>query len=192
MDCRGFRKQHLAYLDDTLPGDEMAAAQRHIMACDSCAAHDSMVRRSLMLVRNMSTIEPSVEFRQRMQARLNEARAESEREKALRDDFALTPRSRTVARQPVMLTAIAATALIAGTYVWEQRTPRVTDVISLKPVLVSKPAPIDTTQPQQIYIDPGMVRAMATGNPVWPAALMADDAPAQMMNAGFTEVKSTR
>ena len=55
MDCRTFRKHHLAYLDDTLPGDVMARAQCHVLNCDACAAHDTMVRRSLMMVRSLPT-----------------------------------------------------------------------------------------------------------------------------------------
>ena len=70
MDCRSVRKHHLAYLDATLAGDQMASAQRHIMACDPCAAHDTLVRRSLMVARNLSTIEPSAAFQERLQAKL--------------------------------------------------------------------------------------------------------------------------
>ena len=76
MDCRNFRKHHLSYLDDTLSGDQMAAAQRHILACDACASHDTMVRRSLIVARNMPSIEPSTAFQERLQARLAECRLE--------------------------------------------------------------------------------------------------------------------
>lgn len=77
MDCRHFREQHLAYLDDTLPGDAMAEAQRHLLTCDACAAHDTRVRRSLVLVRNhLPEIEPSADFRDRLNARLATCRSE--------------------------------------------------------------------------------------------------------------------
>lgn len=77
MDCRDFRDAHLAYLDDTLPGDAMAEAQRHLLTCDRCAAHDSMVRRSLVLARNhLPEITPSADFRSRLDARLAACRAE--------------------------------------------------------------------------------------------------------------------
>lgn len=77
MDCRHFREQHLAYLDDTLPGDAMAEAQRHLLTCDACAAHDTRVRRSLVLVRNhLPEIEPSADFRHRLNARLATCRSE--------------------------------------------------------------------------------------------------------------------
>lgn len=78
MDCRDFRDAHLAYLDDTLPGDAMAEAQRHLLTCDHCAAHDSMIRRSLVLARNhVPEIAPSADFRSRLDARLAACRAES-------------------------------------------------------------------------------------------------------------------
>lgn len=190
MDCRGFRKQHFAYLDDTLPGNEMAEAQRHIMSCDGCAAHDGMIRRSLMLVRNMAVIEPSVEFRQRMQRCLKETRAETQRERFLEAEALANPKSRTVLKQPAVLTALAATVLVAGTAFWRQREPQAQTIVSLQPVTVSTPA-VDTTQPE-IFITPDMVHAMSTGNPMWPAALMVDGATSQMVNSEFTQVKATR
>jgi hypothetical protein len=93
-------------------------------------------------------------------------------------------------KQPIVLTALAASALVVGTLAWQQRAPRESSIISLQPVTVSKPA-IDTTQ-AEIYLDPGMVRAMSTGNPMWPAALMVDDTPAHVMNTELTTVKGTR
>lgn len=237
MDCREFRKQHFAYLDDTLPGDTMAEAQRHVMACDNCAAHDSMVRRSLMLVRNMSVIEPSAAFRQRMQARLNETRAEVRAEMlqsgvAKGTDARLTaaarsndlppgpartmlrlvnlesevgvhaPRvtpslsranTRTGSRQPILFSVAAASVLMVGTIVWLQPSTNAapeTVAISVAPVTVTQPAMDTTLQP--IYISPAMVQAMSTGNPMWPAALILDDTPGQLVNSEMTMVKAIR
>lgn len=194
MDCREFRKQHFAYLDDTLPGDEMSAALRHVMACDSCAAHDSMVRRSLMLVRNMRVIEPSADFRQRMQARLAETRAETQREQFAIAEREANRATRSV-RQPIVFSAVAAGVLMMGTMVWREVTPREAVAAAQAPsptAIIAKPAqPIDTMM-QPIYLTPEMVQAMATGNPMWPAALLVDDTPAQIVNAEFTSVKSLR
>ena len=192
MDCREFRKQHFAYLDDTLPGDEMAVAQQHIMKCDGCAAHDTMVRRSLMLVRNMSAIEPSANFRQRMQERLDEARCEHQRERFRLAELENNPQPR-VLRQPVMFSAVAVGVLVVGTMVWQQKSPAPVSEVS---AMATQPTPVtkavfDTTQ-QPIYVSPAMLQAMATGNPMWPAAIMVDDAPAQMVNNGFTQVKLAR
>lgn len=68
VDCRHFRRDHLEYLDDTLPGDQMRAAQLHVFQCDACAAHDAMVRRSLMVVRSLPEVVPSPGFRERVLA----------------------------------------------------------------------------------------------------------------------------
>jgi hypothetical protein len=77
MDCRHFRHQHLAYLDDTLPGDVMREARQHLLACASCAAHDTRIRRSLMLAHNhLPQLEPSPDFRARLDARLAGCAAE--------------------------------------------------------------------------------------------------------------------
>jgi len=192
MDCREFRKQHFAYLDDTLPGDAMSAALRHVMACDSCAAHDCMVRRSLMLVRNMQVIEPSADFRQRMQARIAETRAETQRERFAMAERELNGGARRV-KQPIVLSAVAASVLVMGTMAWREVTPREAKAATAQPTasVVKPSAPVDTTM-QPIHFSPGMVQAMATGNPMWPAALLVDDTPAQMLNAEFTMVKSQR
>ena len=74
MDCTHFRRQHLAYLDDTLPGDLMAAAQRHLLLCDACAAHDTRIRRALMVARSLAPVSPRADFRARLDARLAECR----------------------------------------------------------------------------------------------------------------------
>ncbi|GJG85817.1 hypothetical protein tb265_09980 [Gemmatimonadetes bacterium T265] len=77
MDCSEFRRHHLAYVDDTLPGDVLVAAERHRVECAACGAHDTLVRRSLLLARNLPTIEPSADFAARLEARLRDVRTES-------------------------------------------------------------------------------------------------------------------
>lgn len=192
MDCREFRKQHFAYLDDTLPGDDMSAALRHVMVCDSCAAHDSMVRRSLMLVRNMQVIEPSTDFRKRMQVRLAETRAETQRERFALAENEGSPSARRV-KPPIVFSAVAVGVLMMGTMVRSESTTNPEGTTAeQRTAIVPKPAPAADTTLQPIYLSPEMVQAMATGNPMWPAALLVDDTPAQMVNAEFTTVKSLR
>ena len=198
MDCREFRKQHFAYLDDTLPGDVMSLAQQHIMKCDPCAAHDTMVRRSLMLVRNVKVLEPSAEFRRKMQARLDEARCEKQQEKLRIVERASSPAVRVSSFQPVMLSVFAASVLVVGTIVWRDRTPAPEQIVSMQtspPMPSFQPVinnPLDSVVQPEITVTPAMVHAMATGNPMWPATFMVDEAPAQFMNADFTQVRATR
>lgn len=189
MDCREFRKQHVAYLDDTLPGDDMASAQRHLMACDGCAAHDNLVRRSLMLVRNVTELQVSGDFRLRMQQRLTEARAETQRGGLRLVSQPPRPAPHTSARQPIIFSAMAAGVLIMGTMVWRQATTSEATAIVLQAVTVTQPAP-DTME--QVIYPPSMVRAMSTGNPMWPAAVLVDDTPAQLVNSELIPVRLER
>lgn len=193
MDCRSFRKLHLSYLDDTLSGDQMAAAQRHILACDACAAHDTLVRRSLMLARNMPTIEPSAAFQERLQARLAQCRQERASDPkatygddARFDDALFAPpmqgAPRALWRSPRTFAAIAAGAVI-GTMVWRGVSSPAAPMVSMQPVIANQPAPANVQ-----YVSPALLQAMATGNPVWPATVIIDEAPTGFVNTGFVNV----
>src|SRR5205814_8755252 len=70
MDCREFRDQHALFVDlrcSALGENEM---REHMRCCPKCSRHDTVVRRSLMLVRSLPSIEPSPDFRARLEARL--------------------------------------------------------------------------------------------------------------------------
>jgi hypothetical protein len=176
MDCKHFRKQHLAYLDDTMPGDEMALAQHHVMVCDGCASHDTLVRRSLMVARSMPMLEPSADFQARLRARLAECRDECRAERAA---LLIAPRSATSRNTRVVL-AVAASAML-GAFVWQGWSPAAPQ-LSMQPVLDAKP-PMPTAVP---YLTPELMQAMATGNPVWPAAMLIEDAPMHFVRSEFT------
>ena len=176
MDCKHFRKQHLAYLDDTMSGDEMAVAQQHVMVCDGCAAHDTLVRRSLMVARSMPMLEPSADFQARLRARLAECRDECRDERAA---LLTAPRS-APARNTRVVLAVAASAMI-GAFVWQGWSPAAPE-LSMQPVIASTP-----TMPTPVpYVTPELMQAMATGNPVWPAAMLIEDAPTHFVRSEFT------
>lgn len=184
MDCRTFRQHHLAYLDDTLSGDVMSDAQSHLLACDGCAAHDTMVRRSLMLVRNMPTIEPSSDFSERLQAKLAMCRLQPALagDESCLEGFLDAPPDRTSLR------------VLRGTRVWLAMAAGVTVVsavalrsnvgvaseVELAPVMASAPAAPVAMPP---LVSAEMVQAMATGNPMWSMALLVKDAPAHLLAA---------
>ena len=182
MDCKRFRKQHLAYLDDTMPGDEMAAAQHHVMVCDGCAAHDTLVRRSLMVARSMPVLEPSAAFQARLRARLAECRDDcydGRMAMAARSALLHAPRS-AASRNRRMAVAVAASAML-GAFVWQGWRASAPE-LSMQPVIASQPA-----SPMPVsYIAPELMQAMATGNPVWPAAMVIEDAPAPFVRSDFT------
>lgn len=160
MDCKHFRKLHLAYLDDTLPGTQMAAAQRHVLQCDGCAAHDTLVRRSLMIARSMPAIEPSAAFQRKLRERLAACREEFGDPRQVLDDSTRRPRSaRTLA-------VVAAGAVLGALAVHGWRQARVTP-LSSSPVMA-----LDATFPQ------GMLRSASTRDmPVFGAPVMASFGP---------------
>lgn len=195
MDCKQFRKHHLAYLDDTLPGEVMAAAQHHVMVCDGCAAHDTLVRRSLMVARSMPTLEPSEAFQQKLRARLAACREECAIERTV--ERAVDRRgqvgapdgfdARTSARSTRAMVAVAASAVL-GLLAYQSLRQASAPELSMQPVIASRPAPVSPAP----YITPQLMQVMSTGNPVWPATMLVDDAPMQAMNAGFSLVSATR
>lgn len=183
MDCKSFRKQHLPYLDDTLPGDEMAAAQHHVMVCNGCAAHDTLVRRSLMVARSMPTIEPSAGFEARLRVRLAACRDECHDERsamAARPALLQIP-GLGASRNTRVVMAVAASAML-GAFVWQGWTGASVAELSMQPVIASQPA-----MPTSVsYVTPELMQAMATGNPVWPAAMIIEDAPTRFVSNDFT------
>ncbi len=189
MDCRSFRKQHLAYLDDTMSGEQMSEAQRHVLACNACAAHDTLVRRSLMIARSMPSIEPSEAFQARLRTRLAACRDEPAVDdvsllvRALRSTIQQSARL----RSPRALAAVAAGAVI-GTLVWRGLASNTAPLLSMQPVIATQPA----LSSQNSYISPALLQAMATGNPVWPAAVIIDDAPTHFVSADFSLVSVQR
>ncbi|MCO4098487.1 MAG: hypothetical protein HEQ38_03610 [Gemmatimonas sp.] len=191
MDCKHFRKHHLAYLDDTLPGDLMAQAQHHVFSCDCCAAHDTLVRRSLMVARSLNVIEPSAEFQSRLRARLAECREERAAMTAsgvrphiaMADDFAprVVPMARSVSPRPARaLVAVAASAVL-GVIAFRAFHNEAVPTLAMQPVIASRPAAVSSAP----YLTPMLQQAMSTGNPVWSAAMVVEDAPVGFVNAEY-------
>lgn len=174
MDCREFQDNHFALIDDTLSGIELVAMQRHISECTDCAAHDTRVRRSLLLFRNLPRIEPSADFSERLNARL---RALKEEEKA-----ASFHHSRKFAA------SVAITSVLMLGYIGSSlRDVDVPQDIVFPPVVASLPeqevAPITT---------PGaaLVASAAAGLPIWTAALYAELQPVHFASADLRLVSS--
>ena len=72
MDCLEFRNQYLAFVDQTLPIAEQAAAELHLASCRICARHDLAMRRGLMVLRNLPAVEPSSDFYDRLTSTLHQ------------------------------------------------------------------------------------------------------------------------
>jgi anti-sigma factor RsiW len=177
MDCRGFRSKHVAFVDDFLPGEEVVAMQRHLLECETCAAHDVKIRRALLLFRNLPTVEPSSDFYARLSARI-----ESERAAPSRPMFA--------ARGPGIGTFMSVAAgLVTIGYVaaislnW---TAPNGDVV-LAPVVATQPV----LEPPSVE-NQALVASMSAGMPVWPMVYFAEQAPLRFAQVQFTQASLGR
>lgn len=153
----------------------MTAAQQHLLLCDACAAHDTMMRRSLMLARNIPSLGLSEGFEGRLRMRLAECRKET----------AAPAHSSSLLATRVLAAAVAA-GLVAGVVLWQGMTPTGASEAAVQPVIAVQSAPVVTkTQQQQRRVSPALMQAMATGNPVWPATMILDEMPTHLINASY-------
>lgn len=181
MDCRHFRNQHLAFLDDALPDVELVAMQRHLSECEACARHDTAVRRGLLVFRNLPPIEPSENFAARLAARLEQARREVELQ---RRAAAATLAAHRGAPGLAGFAAAAAGVVMAGylvTAVMSHVSPP--ETLALDPVVATQPEPraalladLPTQLPSRTEVTPAVVATVATGMPLWPAVMMTSGA----------------
>jgi Putative zinc-finger len=177
MDCREFRSKHVAYVDDLLAAVDMDGMRAHLGRCPSCARQDTAVRRSLMLVHNLPSIEPSADFMARLNARLTE----------IGPPPRYAPRNSLFFSVPAMGTFAAVAAGIGVVVVLSMRTthyvaptqiasapPPVTATVDSLPDLTftAIAAPEATPLANAAY-----VAAVPMGIPIWPAVLMAGEAP---------------
>jgi hypothetical protein len=152
MDCREFRDNHAPYVDQRLSGAEEADMRRHAQECERCARHDSRVRRSLILVRSLPTIEPSPDFQARLNARIR----------------ALPP-TLVVSRPPIRSFAAIAASIVLFAYVAAELFSRGTPTtIQLAPVVATLPEGANTQ-----VATPALAATVPTGMSVWPALMVA-------------------
>lgn len=180
MDCREFRNKHVAFVDDLLSAVEMDAMQQHTTVCSRCSRQDTAVRRSLMLVRSLPTIEPSPDFVARLNARLEELGPVS------RMDF--------VAPRPFLPSvgafAVVAAGIVAVAYMAIETTRYFTPPQELRvvPAIASAFEPAPTVP----IANAAFVASVPTGMPVWPAVLMVGEAPMHFANMEFQDASLTR
>jgi len=176
MDCREFHNKHFAFIDDTLPGIELVGVQRHIAECEDCAKHDTMVRRSLLLFRNLPRIEPSADFLEKLNVRLLELKDT--------ESFPVLHHSRAFAA------TIAITSVLMLGYIGSSlRDVDTSRAIVFPPVVASIPepemAPITTPAP-------ALVASVPAGLLIWTAALYTELAPIHFASADLQLVSSGR
>jgi putative zinc finger protein len=166
MDCREFRDNHSLYVDLRCSALEENDMRQHIRDCPKCSRHDTVVRRSLLLVRNLPTIDPSPDFRARLDARLR----------------TVTPLSALRSR-PMRPSYSAFAALAAGiafvTYLATDAIRRAqSEQLQLPPVVASQPE----FEPSPVAT-PAFVATVPTGMSVWPAIMVASQAPMHFVAA---------
>jgi hypothetical protein len=174
MDCREFRELHIGFVDDTLPAVEMDAMHRHLGSCTRCSRHDTAIRRGLLIVRNLPRVELSPDFKERLNARLRALDAAGARERTMLPVY----------RASASVFAALAAGLALAAYVALEAANRFStqDELRLPPVIASVPE-----APPSPLADPAFVAAVSTGMPIWPAVLMADQAPMHLANVEFRQ-----
>jgi hypothetical protein len=169
MDCREFRQNHVAFVDDLLPGIDLVRMQRHVLECRSCARHDTMIRRALLVVRNMPRLEVSAGFSERLQSKIRALQASG----VGRGDV------RAHARVGFGTFAAVATGVMAAgllTFAVMSRSSSMSRDIALPPVVASLPADMMDGAPSVIPAQ-AMVASASTGIALWPAVMVAEQAP---------------
>ena len=180
MDCREFRNNHVAFVDDLLSAYDMDAMQQHLQACAKCARQNTAVLRSLLLVRNLPPIQPSPEFMSRLNDRLERLGPS-----ARFDVVAPRPFSLSLGAFAAVAAGVAAVAYIAVETA--QRFAHHTE---------SPPPPIVAVQSHgQLGLDiadAALVASVPTAMPVWPAVLMAGQTPMHFAAMDFTDAGRPR
>lgn len=170
MDCRTFRNQHFAFVDDTLPGVDVSRMERHRIECAKCARLDAEIRRSLLLIHNnLPTIQPSAEFSVRLARRL-----EAERRRAVMPPPLF--RGPGVHGFLSMSVGVVALGLIAIT-LSERPSSRMTTRL---PAVELRPVSLSRAETSALPVaPPAFVASVSTGMAVWPALLLMEEAQAR-------------
>ena len=160
MDCRRFRDQHALLIDQRCSALEENELREHMRSCAKCARHDTAVRRSLLLVRNLPDIQPSPDFRARLEARLRAGAqpVELRRPRRLR----LKPGAYAAVAAAVVFVAVLAAGALRRSPVSE---------IRMAPVVAS------TSESESSFASTALVATVPTGMSVWPAIMAASQAP---------------
>jgi hypothetical protein len=167
MDCKEFLDRHSLYVDVRCSALEENEMREHLRACATCSRHDTLVRRSLLLVHNLPRVEVSPDFRARLDARLRMVKPFS----------AAAPAPR-VALPSIGVLLAAAASIVLLVFAAHGYIARRDDAITLAPVVASLPE----SDPSSIASS-AFVATVPTGMSVWPAIMVASQAPAHFVSA---------
>lgn len=175
MYCREFKEKHVGYVDDTLAGVELVEMRRHLDECPSCAELDTKIKRALMLVRNLPAVEVSPDFSERLNARLAECRETEAPGRVFRKRIAAAM-------------TLAAAAMIGYIAVTLHKVERSSDLM-MAPVIASSP---ESEMAPLASPPPALVASVPAGLAIWPATLLAEEAPVRFAHARFASATTTR
>jgi len=164
MDCRRFRDQHALLIDLRCSAVEENEMRQHMRACPACAHHDALVRRSLMLVRSLPTIEPSPDFQARLEARLRTVTRGVDAPRPLRFSVGTF----------MAIAATVAFVAVVASLANRQTMPEV----RMAPVVATAPE-VGPTH----LASSALVATVPTGMPVWPAIISATQVPMHFVAA---------
>ena len=176
MECREFRKRHVAFVDDLLSADDMAESRQHLLECAVCERHDTNVRRALLVFRNVPRIEPSEDFARRLSAKLASAR--------LATVQAYVPRVAWQAVGAAMVCIVAVGSLAIFGLQRSSRQPVVASVPEASaPVAAASIVAADDIGLTSPLTSSAIAAAMSSGMPAWPAVLMVEQASMHFANS---------
>lgn len=175
MDCKHFRNNHCAFTDDTLAGVEIVQMQRHLAECERCAQFDWSVRRSLLVFKNLPSIELSAGFESRLQEKIKQSiEVQAAHDRSFR--FA-------------GVAAAVFGAAMLGYIVTALPDSEVREDIVMPPVVASIP---DFDGPAVSAGGPAIVASVSAGLPIWTAVLYAEQAPEHFAHPELTLASYTR
>ena len=161
MDCLEFRNQYLAFVDQTLPPAAQSAADLHLITCSVCARHDLAMRRGLVVLRNLPSVQPSSDFYVKLTTTLHRMERAEQHASRYRG-----PGLASFAAAAAGVVGIGFLAAVAFNWTAQSRN------LALAPVVARTPAvaPYPSTNSR-------FVASASAGLPIWPAAMMVDQAP---------------
>ena len=176
MDCKEFATRHAAFIDDTLPGFQMAAMREHVMACARCSKRDAEIRRSLFLLKNLPPVEVSDGFQERLRARITSEGPAYQSTRAWNAGYVR------------FIAAAAVLVAVAGLKGWSDRERFAETPVRLPAVFAADPV----TYAGDDESAPAYVASMSTGIPMWPALMLAEEGPLRFAGVQAASWSATR
>jgi anti-sigma factor RsiW len=165
MTCPEFLDRYTEFRDGLISAPrELRRFQRHLAQCTACREYDAVLRRGVSALQDAPTIEPSADFRRRLDARLARERSRSD----------AVPARAGLAAAMLLLVALSLLVLEVG------RRPQVAQAPTLPPAAFPKPV-ANAGLPFVTFQDPRA--SVVAGNP-YPYGTALVQAPVEPASAG--------